>query len=171
MILNHENDSVQPLPEFKAFSETVSLRETLARFCKNKLQGFTNYDIFCTLFALVFRIRNFWRWSESGKDAPAFGVDTVYRFLNSSYHNWRAFLSRISVKAIVFLAPLTSSKKRRIFVVDDTLYNKNRSKKLELLSIVYDHVDKLYVRGFRMLTLGFTDGVSFIPMDFALLGS
>ena len=51
------------------------------------------------------------------------------------------------------------------------MYDKNRSKKLELLSIVYDHVEKRFVRGFRMLTLAFTDGVSLIPMDFALLGS
>jgi hypothetical protein len=62
-------------------------------------------------------------------------------------------------------------KKRRVFVVDDSLYNKNRSKKLELLSSVYDHVEQRFVRGFRMLTLAFTDGISFVPLDFALLGS
>jgi hypothetical protein len=171
VIVNHENDSVQPLPEFKAFCETVSLRKNLAQFCKNKLLGFAVFDIFCTLFVLIFRQRNFWRWAESGKDVPAFGCDTVYRFLNSSYHNWRAFLSHVALKAITFLAPLTSSEKRRIFVVDDSVYDKNRSKKLELLSRVYDHVDKKFVRGFRMLTLAFTDGVSLIPLDFALLGS
>jgi hypothetical protein len=42
---------------------------------------------------------------------------------------------------------------------------------VELLSIVYDHVEKRFIRGFRMLTLAFTDGVSLIPLDFALLGS
>jgi len=171
VILNHENDPVQPLPEFKAFCETVSLRETLTLYCKSKQQGFTVFDIFCTLFALIFRQRNFWRWSTSGKDAPAFGLDTVYRFLNSSFHNWRGFLSRLALKAIAFLVPLTSAKERRVFVVDDSLYDKNRSKKLELLSIVYDHVEQRFVRGFRMLTLAFTDGVSLIPLDFALLGS
>ena len=171
MSLNHENDSVQFLPEFKAFCETVSLRVTLARYCKSKKQGFAIFDIFCTLFALIFRQRNFWRWSTSGKDVPAFGLDTVYRFLNSSFHNWRGFLSRLALKAIEFLTPLTSSEKRRIFVVDDSLYNKNRSKKLELLSTVYDHVENRFVRGFRMLTLAFTDGWSLIPVDFALLGS
>jgi hypothetical protein len=77
----------------------------------------------------------------------------------------------LAQKAIASLAPLTSSKKRRIFVVDDSLYNKNMSKKVELLSIVYDHVEKRFIRGFRMLTLAFTDGVSLIPLDFALLGS
>jgi len=171
MILNQENDPVQPLPEFQAFCKTVSLKEAIARFCRRKQQGFAVFDIFCALFALVFRQRNFWRWSEGGKDAPAFGLDTVYRFLNSSFHNWRGFLSYLALKAIAYLLPLTSSVKRRIFVVDDSLYNKNRSKKLELLSIVYDHVEKRFIRGFRMLTLAFTDGISLIPLDFALLGS
>jgi hypothetical protein len=75
------------------------------------------------------------------------------------------------LKVIAFLIPLTSAKERRVFVVDDSVYDKNRSKKLELLSIVYDHVEQRFVRGFRMLTLAFTDGVSLIPIDFALLGS
>jgi hypothetical protein len=171
VILNQENNPVQPLPEFQAFCKTVSLREAIARFCRSKQQGFAVFDIFCTLFALVFRLRNLWRWTESGKDAPEFGRDTAYRFLNSSYHNWRGLLSRLAENSIAFLAPLTSSGKRRIFVVDDSVYNKNRSKKLELLSKVYDYSYKRYVRGFRMLTLAFTDGVSLVPMDFALLGS
>jgi hypothetical protein len=80
-------------------------------------------------------------------------------------------LSCLALKAIAFLATLTSSDKRRIFVTDDSLYEKNRSKKLELLSIVYDHVEKRFIRGFRMLTLAFTDGISLIPLDFALLCS
>ena len=171
MILNQENDPVQPLPEFQAFCKTVSLKESLTRYCKNKQQGATVFDIFCTLFTLVFRLRNFWRWPTSGKNVPSFGLDTVYRFLNSPFHNWRGFLSRLALKAIAFLVPLTSSKERRIFVVDDSVYNRNRSKKLELLSSVYDHVEKRFVRGFRMLTLAFTDGISLIPVDFTLLGT
>jgi hypothetical protein len=162
VILNDENDPVQPLPEFQAFCKTVSLKEALVRYCKNKQQGATVFDIFCTLFTLVFRLRNFWRWSTSGKDAPPFERDTVYRFLNSPFHNWRGFLSRLAPKAIAFLIPLTSAKERKVFVVDDSVYDKNRSKKLELLSTVYDNVEQRFVRGFRMLTLAFTDGISII---------
>jgi len=180
MILTQEKDPVQspeqsmpeqPLPELKNFWNTVSLREILTRYCKSKQQGVTVFNIFCTLFSLVFRQRNFWRWTASGKDTPSFGRDAVYRFLNSPFHNWRGVLWRISLKAITFLVPLTSGKERKVFVVDDSLYDKNRSKKLELLSRVYDHVEQRFVRGFRMLTLTFTDGVSLIPVDFALLGS
>ena len=173
MSLTHEYDPVQVenLPEFVAFRKTVALRETLARCCRHKQQGFPLFEIFCTLFVLVFRQRNLWRCSNGEKDTLPFERDTAYRFLNSPRHNWRAFLARLARKAIAFIVPLTAQEERRIFVVDDSLYNKNRSKKLELLSIVHDHVAKKFVRGFRLLTLAFTDGVSLIPLDFALLGS
>jgi hypothetical protein len=171
VILNQKIDPVQSLSELLAFYKTVSLKEALVRYCKNKQQGATVFDVFCTLFTLVFRLRNFWRCSTCGKDAPSFGLDTVYRFLNSPFHNWRGFLSCLAAKAIAFLIPLTSTKERKIFIVDDSVYDKSRSKKLELLSKIYDHVEQKFVRGFRMLTLAHTDGVSLIPMDFALLGS
>jgi hypothetical protein len=176
MILTHKNDPVQSMhqqsmPELQNFWKTVSLREALARCCKNKQQGVTVFNIFYTLFIIVFRQRNFWRWSTGENDIPSFGRDTVYRFLNSPFHNWRGFLRRIALKAIAFLVPLSSGKERKVFVVDDSLYDKNRSKKIELLSRVYDHVEQKFVRGFRMLALAFTDGVSLIPLDFALLGS
>ena len=122
MILNHENDPVQLLPEFRSFCKTVSLKESLTQYCKNKQQGATAFDIFCTLFTLAFRLRNFWRWSTSEKDTPSFGRDTVYRFLNSPFHNWRGFLSRLALKAIAFLIPLTSTERRRVFIVDDSVY-------------------------------------------------
>ena len=169
-MLTHKKNTVQSLPELLEFVKIVSLRETLSKCCKSK-QGIPLFDIFCTLFTLVFRQRNFWRWSVSEKNTPPFGRDTVYRFLSSPYHNWRRFLTRIALSVIAFLAPLTEAKKRKVFVVDDSVYDKSRSKKLELLSKIYDHVEQKYVRGFRMLTLAFTDGTSLIPLDFALLGS
>ena len=174
MILQRKNETVQCLPEFLTFWKQVGLKEALARCCKNKQQGgnvFNTFTVFTTLFTLVFQERNFWRCSTSDPDTLPFGRDTAYRFLNSPFHNWRGFLIRLAQKAIVFVAPLISKEERKVFVVDDSLYNKNRSKKLELLSNVYDHVEQRFVRGFRLLTLAFTDGISLIPLDFALLGS
>ena len=173
MSLTHENDPVQVqiLPELSAFWKTVALRKTLVRCCRQKQQGVSLFQIFSTLFILVFHQRNFWRWSTGEKNPLPFERDTAYRFLNSPRHNWRNFLALLARKIILFITPLTSKEERRVFVVDDSLYDKNRSKKLELLSMVHDHVEKRFVRGFRMLTLAFTDGVSLIPMDFALLGS
>ena len=42
---------------------------------------------------------------------------------------------------------------------------------LELLSRVFDHSTHNYLKGFRLLTLGWSDGNSFLGIDFALLSS
>lgn len=51
------------------------------------------------------------------------------------------------------------------------MYEKNRSKNVELFEKCRDHVKGCYYQGFRMLTLGWSDGHTFIPMDFSLLSS
>jgi hypothetical protein len=171
MIVDQKNQDVHTVPEFSAFSKFVSLPNALFRACKAKSQGFELLKIFQTLFFLVFQQRNFWRVSVNSKSALEFSRDTVYRFLNSPWHNWRHFLNLIARKVIFFFRTLTSDDKRKVFVVDDSSFNKNCSKKVELISKIYDHVEKRYLRGFRLLTLAFTDGVSLIPIDFSLLSS
>ena len=69
------------------------------------------------------------------------------------------------------LEPLTDAANMKVLIADDTLYRRNRSKHVELLSRVFDHTDKRYDRGFRMLTLGWSDGSSFLPVSGALLAS
>ena len=58
-----------------------------------------------------------------------------------------------------------------MFIVDDSLYNRNRSKNVELLARVHGHNDNRFYRGFRMLTLGWSDGSSYLPVSFSLLSS
>jgi hypothetical protein len=61
----------------------------------------------------------------------------------------------------------------KVLIVDDSAYDRSRSRKVELLSRCFEHnpTKNRYYRGFRMLTLGWSDGYSFFPTDFALLGS
>jgi len=171
MILDRKNQDVQDISMFLTFCKFVSLKNILMHCCKFKARGFRVFDIFQILFLLVFRLRNLWRLSVSANSSLPFARDTAYRFLNSPYHHWRIFLATVAKKAISFCWKLTEGDKRKVFVVDDSVYNKNRSKKLELLSRVFDHVNEQYVKGFRFLTLAFTDGISIIPIDFALLGT
>lgn len=53
------------------------------------------------------------------------------------------------------------------------MYDRNRSKKVELLARCRDHssTGKRFYKGFQMLTLGWSDGATFMPVDFALLSS
>ncbi|MCL6479173.1 MAG: transposase [Peptococcaceae bacterium] len=54
---------------------------------------------------------------------------------------------------------------------DDSLFSRNRSKAVELLASVFDHTEKKFMRGFRLLTLGWSDGNTFLPLSFSLLRS
>lgn len=107
---------------------------------------------------------------EDVADRP--GKDTVYRFLNSSRYNWRRFLLLLGCGLIESkLNPLTDEDREKVLIVDDALFSRSRSKAVELLAKVYDHTTGKYVRGFRMLTLGWSDGNTFIPLCFSLLSS
>ena len=58
-----------------------------------------------------------------------------------------------------------------VFIIDDSMFERNRSKKAELLAKVYDHAKHKYLFGFRMLTLGWSDGSSFLPVNSILLST
>jgi len=124
------------------------------------------------VFSLVFTGKNLFRYLQADGSAGEIGKDTVYRFLNSVNANWRKFLHLLCVSVLnKRILPLTSIETPKVFIVDDSLYNRNRSKNVELLARVHDHNDHRYYRGFRLLTLGWSDGSSFLPVSFSLLSS
>jgi hypothetical protein len=55
--------------------------------------------------------------------------------------------------------------------IDDSLFKREFSKKTELLSKVFDHDHERYYTGFRALTLCWSDGNTFLPLNFALMAS
>ena len=143
----------------------------LKRSNSDKQKGFSPVAVFRVLFTLVFAGKNLFRTMEAGGNC-GMAKDTVYRFLNSVHTNWRRFLLLLSSRVIRDeLEPLTGAANMKVLIADDTLYRRNRSKHVELLSRVFDHTDKRYYRGFRMLTLGWSDGISFVPVSCALLAS
>ncbi|RKL63967.1 hypothetical protein DXT63_02795, partial [Thermoanaerobacteraceae bacterium SP2] len=58
-----------------------------------------------------------------------------------------------------------------VLIIGDSIYSRNRSKVVEILARVRDHVAQKYVKGFRLLTLGWSDGNTFIPLGFNLLSA
>ena len=59
----------------------------------------------------------------------------------------------------------------KCFILDDSVIPHGRSKKVELLSFVQDHVIHKAARGFNLLLLGWTDGYRFLPVAFNMLAS
>lgn len=91
--------------------------------------------------------------------------------LNHSGYAWRRFLSLLSSSTISKVQPLTGTDRVSVFVVNDSMFERNRSKMVEMLSRFKDHATGYYYKGFRMLTLSWSDGHTFIPVDFSLLAS
>ena len=104
--------------------------------------------------------------------APEFRKDTVYRLKNSTHIDWKRFTTLLASRIICdTIAPLTSENRRNAFIVDDSIYERKGFKKVELLAKVYDHASHRFTRGFCMLTLGWSDGVTFLPVNSRLLSS
>ena len=133
--------------------------------------GFTCSYLFQLVFCLIFHHKNWWQLFHSKKFDTLPAKDAVSRFLNHSKFAWRRFLLTFSASAIQKVSTLTDAKRVRVFIVDDSMFDRNRSKKVELLARCIDHssLKKRFYKGFRMLTLGWSDGHSFMPIDFSLL--
>ena len=66
---------------------------------------------------------------------------------------------------------LTDQGRKNVFIIDDSLFNRTSCKKTELGSKVFDHTDMHFKKGFRMLTLSWSDGNTLIPVNSCLLAS
>ena len=165
----------QPLDQLpkeikSAFQELKVLKHLNAAGFKKKF-GFTCAYLFRLVFVLLFHQKNWFRLLESNKSETFPGKDTVYRFLNHSGYAWRRFLLSLSTETIQRVEKLTSANRVTVYIFDDSMFERNRSKTVEMLARFKDHATGTFYKGFRMLTMGWSDGHSFIPMDFSLLSS
>ncbi len=137
-----------------------------------KRKGIPVAEIFQYLFLLVFSNRSMYMNLLTGKNTPAFAKDAVYRFMKMFQINWIRFTTILSCRIIKeAIVPLDSEERANVLIIDDSMFERNRSKKVELLAKVYDHAKYAYKFGFRMLTLGWSDGRTFLPVSGVLLSS
>ncbi len=155
-----------------SFFHNQNLGQLLRQSNIRKEKGVCLDTLFQFMLALAFTGKNLFRLLEGPDSPPGIGKDTAYRLLNSVTANWRRFLLLLSTRVIVQkLLPLTDETTTKVLIADDTLYSRDRSKRVELLARVHDHNTGRYLRGFRMLTLGWSDGNSFVPMMLSMLSS
>lgn len=166
-----EISSEKSLNKFFQSFKSLQLAKLLRQVGINKSTGVSAYEVFQTLILLVFQGKNLYQFLASKKGNQMASKNTYYRFLNNSSFNWRRFLLLLVAKITTTFTKLTSPNRVKVFVLDDSIVTRNRSQSVELLAKVYDHVFHRYQKGFTMLTLGWSDGYSFLPVDFAMLSS
>jgi Transposase DDE domain. len=129
------------------------------------------YELFKMLLLLVFQGGNLFRFLSSDKGETACSKNSYYRFLEDCHANWNRFVMLLAARVITRFSRLTRPERVKMFVLDDSVIPRERSKKTELLSHVYDHVRGKTVEGFNLLALGWTDAFSFVPVAFRMLAS
>ena len=172
MIANNESKNQLP-KELKATFDELNILKHLRNAGINKNMGYTCASIFKMIFCLIFEGKNWYMLLQGRKSDALPEKNVVYRLLNNPKYNWRRFLLSLSAATISKVSALTKSSRPRVLIVDDSAYERNRSKKVELLARCFDHASQKmrYYKGFRMLTLGWSDGSTFMPVDFSLLSS
>ena len=167
---NVENERTL-LPMFSSFMKEFKLNQLFRKCHIYKEKGIPVKEVFQMIFLLAFTGKSFSGFLHSRNNPFQGKKDTIYRFLQQTRCNWRKFLFLLSTKVVnEALLPFTTPK-RYTWVVDDSPYERPRSTSVEGLSRFFDHSRGRFSRGFRMLTLGLTDGATFIPFSFSLLSS
>lgn len=137
-----------------------------------KKKGTPVIEIFQYLFLLIFSNRSMYMNLITGRNTPDFAKDTVYRFMKMIQINWIRFTTILSSRIIKeAILPLNSHDRVNVLIIDDSMFERNRSKKVEMLAKTFDHAKHKYCFGFRMLTLGWSDGSTFLPVNSVLLSS
>ncbi len=133
--------------------------------------GVPAFEVFQFLLLLVFQAKNLFRFLNSKHKDQAVSKNTYYRFLNETSYNWKKFLLLLAARVTSAFDRLTRPERVKVLVLDDSVIKRSRSRKVELLARVYDHVEHKFQKGFTLLTLGWSDGYSFIPVGFNMLSS
>jgi len=169
-ITSQSQAEIQVLDQIDVFFDKFRIGRLLDRCGIRKRHGYSVRSLTKAIFALPFIGKNFFRGivinhcSDVGKDA-------AYDLLKACTYNWRRLLLLIGARLHCIFNRLTSDQRESVLIIDDSPYDRSRSKKVELLSRVFDHSTGRYLRGFRLLAICWSDGVSCLPLDFALLSS
>lgn len=160
--------------------EAIRLESTIDSFCADfqvgrllndagvrKRRGASPLKVFKAIFRLPFEGKNFFRGIVENH-AQGFGKDAAYTLLRNPRHNWRRLMLGLAVKIATVFSLLADEGREKVLIFDSSTYDRSRSKKVELLAWVFDHTVGKSLRGFSMLVLGWSDGFSFIPLDFVL---
>ena len=168
---NHfsENDLSDCVQRF--FSK-YHVGKLLARCNGMKEKGISPVSLLRYKLSNIFVGRSMYMQQRTGSFKEDFSKNTFYRFLNSAKTNWLRFTSLLAADIVNNdIRDLTNRERKNVFIIDDSLFNRTSCKKTELGSKVFDHTDMHFKKGFRMLTLSWSDGNTLIPVNSCLLAS
>ena len=170
-ILSQNSDELNLYNAITSFFTRFGIGKLLSKCNANKEKGVHVTEIFKYKLCNVFADRSMYMQMRTGSYKECFAKNTFYRFLNSPKTNWLRFTTLLSKKIADTIEPLTDDDRINAFIVDDSLYERTSCKKTELGSKVFDHTTMTYRKGYRLMSVGWTDGNTFLPINSSLLAS
>lgn len=124
------------------------------------------YRILVTLF-MSKRLKVLWEKGNTLADClKGAKKDSYYDMLKNERLNWRKMFFDFFLRIARPLQQL-SDLKEHVLILDDTS-NPKTGKKIEGISWQYDHADHKHYKGFTQLHLGWSDGSTYLPIDFCI---
>ena len=157
---------------FEDFFSKHHVGSLLAGCNGTKEKGVSPVSLLRYKLSNIFVVRSMYMQQRTGSFKEDFSKNTFYRFLNSVKTNRLRFTSLLAADIVNNdLKNLTDDKRKNVFIIDDSLFNRTNCKKTELGSKVFDHTDMHFKKWFRILTLSRSNGNTLIPVNSCLLAS
>lgn len=177
--MNHQDDLGSVLTRettvsmFKKAYKDLGIAMLLIQSNIVKGCGIGASTIFTALLLLVFTGKNLYIAMNSRYSVDFEGKkDAYYRFLKDPHFNWSKFVLRLAFRvSCICCSTITGTPRPCFFVMDDSIIKKESSSNVELLSWIFDHVCGRTIKSFNLLMLGWTDGYSFLPVQFLMMCS
>lgn len=155
---------------FSKFSVGALFRKAGA----SKARGVKAVSVLRYLFSLAFT--PYTMAKDQAVNERAVKKDTCHRLLSMPRIDWNKFLCLVAGEIARMVEPLRrkSCKGRPyegMYILDDSSFYRDRSRKTELLAKCWDHALNRNFRGFRMLTLAWSDGSTTLPISFCNMSS
>lgn len=170
------NNSIEAeyAPFIDNFFSTFKIGSTLHSCGGAKLRGISPVEVLKYLFSVVFTHNTMAHDQVVNKDAVK--KDTCHRLLESPKIDWNKFLAKVASAIAKELEPFrpkdcTGKTMPAFFILDDSSFYRNRSKCVELAARCWDHALNRNFKGFRMLTLEWSDGMTALPIVFCNMSS
>ena len=172
IITQNSTDEVALIDHIKKFFTKYQLGKLLKKCNGTKEKGVPAISLLRYKFSNIFVGKSMYMQQQTGTFTENFSKNAFYRFMNSVKTNWLRLTFLVAANIVNNdISKLTSPDRKNVFIIDDSLFNRTGCKKTELSSRVFDHVSMSYQKGYRMLTLCWSDGNSLIPVNSCLLAS
>jgi hypothetical protein len=176
--MQQNSDEIKKVLGKKGYNISNIICEILKRFnfktiCNRvgliKKEGYSISEILTLMFImplmLLESVLAFYK--SEYKNLTCMKKDVIYRLKNNEKMPWRRLLYGIVKRFKQLVTPNEKSRLSTAFILDDTP-DMRVGYKIEKLSWVFNHTTNKTGYGFKNLVLGFFDGTSILPVDFAL---